>query len=465
MVPSLIRAADPIPIRVGMGDDHEPSIAANPSGPDAMMAWFTDSGIYWASTRNGWTTSRVEFLDGALNGVDPSVAYDPATAAGQPRFWLCFLGSPFARNDLQIARSEIDLGGPLEDLRFDGFCAIPNGNGADKPWLVAGPRPADQTQTNLYVVYVYDSSNTRSVKWLRFLGDASGTNLCDPANWTAPESLGIYGSGPLPMVSPTDPNRLLLVWWAIAPYDDPQGCRAQHIRIRYTANTGDANPLWSEILDVATLQTECDPCACLNALVPAHPANIGKFPSAVVSPSQSGPLKERIHIVWTERNMDQSCTGGNVDLDIYYAQVAFDIGPYRFAVVDGPKIISPDPAGYVCADQYQPWITETPDGVLHVIYYSNENTPDQGTNRSDASATALYADLYHTCSADQGATWSSPTRLTPDSSFLDGTGYQVKEYMGITPGGDGANIYGAFWQSGKGQDMYTIVLAPSCGGR
>ena len=71
-------------------------------------------------------------------------------------------------------------------------------------------------------------------------------------------------------------------------------------------------------------------------------------------------------------------------------------------------------------DRWQPYIRVAPDGAVHVIYNDTRNDP-----------TRVGIDVYHTISTDGGMTWSTPTRLTTETSRSPGDGFEFGDYSGL----------------------------------
>ncbi|MFL5733991.1 MAG: dockerin type I domain-containing protein, partial [Chloroflexia bacterium] len=149
-----------------------------------------------------------------------------------------------------------------------------------------------------------------------------------------------------------------------------------------------------------------------------------------------------IVIVWNDgRN---NATNG---LDVYYIRSTNGGTAWT-----APARLNDDPTGVV-RHQAEPWVTTSPNGIFHSIWYDE---------REETGSTILQH-IYYTQSTDAGATWSSDVRTTDAATNLNigipqGTGWNgaAGDYINVTA--TNSDVYGAWTdtRSGTNEDIYTF---------
>lgn len=131
--------------------------------------------------------------------------------------------------------------------------------------------------------------------------------------------------------------------------------------------------------------------------------------------------------------------------DIYYIRSA-DGGQ----TWNAPARLNDDPAGVV-RQQVEPWVTASPNGTFHAIWYDE---------REDATSNIIF-NIYYSQSTDGGATWSANTRISDATSDLNvgipqGTGWNsaAGDYINLSATND--RVYAAWTdtRSGTNEDVY-----------
>lgn len=252
--------------------------------------------------------------------------------------------------------------------------------------MAAGPDPKDASATRVYCAYNH--------------GVARSSDLGD--SWEAPVPLG-NGLGFLPRVSPDGTVH-------VAYYD--RGTR--HL----LRSSTDGGVTWGpEIVIVDRMDTW---------LFSQPPTRIaGNFRAPALQGLAVHPTDP--NLLYFVYNDTTSMTGGEADVDIYFAR-STDAG----VSWSTPVVINGD-APFV-GDQWFPWIEVDEEGRLHATWYDSRHT-----DQEDSSPINIF-DAYYALSTDDGATWDE-RRLTPNSfsSADDGFGnFFIGDYIGMSVGGSRA---------------------------
>ncbi|MEL7449844.1 MAG: hypothetical protein AAFN78_11585, partial [Pseudomonadota bacterium] len=136
------------------------------------------------------------------------------------------------------------------------------------------------------------------------------------------------------------------------------------------------------------------------------------------------------------------------------------------------RVVTPhSTADQLTVDRWNQWMTVADDGSVHLIYYST---------LGDASRTS--ANLYYTFSEDGAQTWTTPERLTSETSPNINDGFEWGDYNGLAVtmdhiiaaytdnrnegggGGDSVDIY-AVGQARDGGPGPVYTLAPTSPGQ
>ncbi|HEX2224841.1 MAG TPA: sialidase family protein [Thermoanaerobaculia bacterium] len=405
-------------VRVDRGGSQftaETSIVATDQNPDEVIAAWTDSrpadGRF--STRVGVGVSRdggrtwEEFLMEPPAALQDRVQGDPITAR-DPRTGTVWVGglTLFARERDGFFVSRKRPGAAT----FEPAVVVHNEEGADKPWMAAGPDPLDPEKTRLYM------SHNLGLQVSEDLGDT----------WTAPVGLGPYTAF-LPRVGPG--GELYIAYWDLA----------NGVMVRRSLDGGrtlEAPVRAAQRRDFWDFQD--------GSRFPGR-FRVPPFTYLAVDPRDGTVYC--LYFDTTSRIDDES------DVDLYLTR-STDRGatwspPWRI-----PENANP-------GDQFFPWLEVDGSGRLHLVFYDTRFTP-----QSDAD-TVGWLDAVYAWSEDGGATWTQH-RLTPASfssaqGSWDGSEF-LGDYNGLTVAGN--RVYPLYVSTQAGDsDVYahTILFGDPAG--
>ena len=126
-----------------------------------------------------------------------------------------------------------------------------------------------------------------------------------------------------------------------------------------------------------------------------------------------GPFGGSIYAAWTDTTAAESNVAANNHARI---QVAFSRNQGASWTVETPHETSDADS----VDRWNQWLAVGPDGTVHVVFYDTRN---------DTTRTSV--DLYHSFSMDGGVTFSTPSRLTTESSPNIADVFEFGDYNGM----------------------------------
>lgn len=390
----------------------EPYIAV---GPDAAITVFNDRWRGTATKKIGyaiydrasqqWTEDLTDPNGSFSNLIDSSVAYSPATE----EFLLCgLLGSEGAG----VARCFDDPN--------DGWTVAPwslINMGGDRPRLVTGEVFDGQYQEHYVVAWKEGPDEYNYRRWRgRPEDDWEGGRIVlnrDPnkpvtGTWIAQPT--VYGDSPL-YIAYVRENRD-----KSAPPDEPNKCEGATIRflkgtdiddpndpndgeVEFKQLTGLAGPLLSGPVQPVPLQVSLN-CGAIKYFIPYYPSWFAsKFdrvtPEFAVDPTNTN----RMYLVYHDLRKANGALTSNVDVFLH----KLTKGAGRWFVGPRRRVNPVDyPGDY---DQFLPTVTVDLDGRVHVLYYSDENYPDQDDgllqDPNDPNETRSF-DAYYAFSENRG---------------------------------------------------------------
>ena len=168
-----------------------------------------------------------------------------------------------------------------------------------------------------------------------------------------------------------------------------------------------------------------------------------------------GAFNDTIYAAWTDST---GPTGGNPVNNHARIQVGYSRDGGATWTITTPH----ETADATSVDRYHQWLSVGPDGTVHVIFYDTRQDPTRES-----------VDIYHVFSTDGGVSWSTPARLTTESSPDITDGFEFGDYNGLdvvmndliaiftdnrNEGGGGGNsvdVYVAGTQVGNNSDIFT----------
>lgn len=297
---------------------------------------------------------------------DPMLAFDSRTGS----VWAG--GVAFSAGGVFIARK--DPGSP----DFEPSVVVAFSPMADKPFMVAGPRPGLPDTTRLYVV-----SN---------LGLSVSDDLGD--TWATPDPLPL-GVGYLPRLAPD--GRLFIVYW-----DGTDEYRL--LRSDDGGSTFENRPI-AERMDVwGPLDST---------------RFVGQFRAPPLPYFAIDPNDGTLYFMYFDTT---SFAGASYDVDLYFTRSRDGGDTWTTPVI---------PAGLrTDGDQFFPWIEVDDLGRIHLAYL------DSGEVEQFDGVPGGLLDAFYAVSLDRGESWRS-RRLTDTSwsSADDGLGFPfefIGDYIGLT---------------------------------
>jgi hypothetical protein len=373
---------------------NEECVAIDPTNPDNLVAVWRDTRtgalqVGWGYSHDGGNT----WTDGGpLFPVPPGydIASDPVICAGNNGwFHFAHMSIRFTpRIQGLFARISLDSGDswPIFNPAVEYIDPWPDSPVDDKEWI-ACDQTGGPTDGNLYLTWSrYDGVNTFedsvSIWCLRSLDD--GLNFVDQRQVSDSDD-GVR-TWAVPAVGAD--GRVLIAW--TSDYDNA---------IMYDISYDQADTWGTDrvLQPTSFWERQFDGINTLS------------FPALASDMSQS-IYRGRFYCVYADEAADGS-------LDLYVTR-SLDSGE----TWTPPVRLNDDPLGSNI-DQFHPWTTVNPDGVVTVVFYDRRLDP----------ANYLF-DLCVTHSFDGGVTWTPNQRVTGVSSTPDVTNPQQRvlaEYIGV----------------------------------
>jgi hypothetical protein len=405
--------------QVTTADQHEPTLAVNPTNPNNILVaakdWRTGPKQVWyyRSTDGGRTWTDGHLGTGASelpNASDPVLAF-----AADGTAYLAIIG--YNQNDLTVggiyvARSTNGGQSWEQPRQVAGHDAI---NFHDKEWITVDRSNNPATRGTIYVSWtLFSSVNPRSERGDIVVSRSTdgGQTFSPPLRVSLPAQDETQGSFPA-----TGPNgELYVLYYSDTPSsaNDPGPGRGLYI-VRST----DGGQTFSQATRVSTVSRPPSP-------LPGSDFRIFVLPALAVDPT-SGAL----YATWNDYRNDDS--------DVMLSR-STDGGVTWTAA----RRVNDDPAR-PRKDQFFPTVTVGRDSTVHLLWL----------DRRDDPANKLYLPYYAT-STDGGATFTQePLSRTPSDPTIGFQGVLIGDYIAIDTSTDGSKVYTAWVDTRNGdQDIY-----------
>ncbi|MDQ2807146.1 MAG: glycoside hydrolase, partial [Chloroflexota bacterium] len=399
----------------------EPSIAVNPTNPLNIIASGKDERSApgpGTATKQVWeytsTDGGVSWINQAapLNGPNSTRQSDPVNIFSDTGVaYACYLGyndgGGFADTGIYVTRS---TDGGLTWNNTVVAVAEGGSYSTDKQWLAI-----DNTPTSPFYHRIY-------LSWTEF-GVCSGC-----IHFVYSTDGGLTWSSQAFQLSTTNSNQ---------QFSMPTVLANGNVFVNW-ANGGsiaartstDGGVTFSPQVTVGTMNT--------NLAMPGRNWRISAIPVAAADRSTPG----RIAIIWND-GRNNAASG----VDIYSIR-STDGGTTWTA----PARVNDDPTGMV-RQQAEPWVTSSPNGLFHAIWYDE---------REDSSANIVF-NIYYAQSSDGGATWSANIKASDATTDLNigiptGSGWNGAAGDYINLAATDTDIYGVWTdtRSGTNEDIYSL---------
>jgi hypothetical protein len=176
-----------------------------------------------------------------------------------------------------------------------------------------------------------------------------------------------------------------------------------------------------------------------NLSMPGRNWRISAIPVAAADRATPGNLV----ITWND-GRNNAANG----VDVYYTR-----STNGGTTWSAPARLNDDPAGVV-KQQAEPWVTTSPNGVFHAIWYDE---------REDSAGAPILLNTYYSQSTDAGATWSPNVRVSDGVSDLNvgipqGPGWNGAAGDYINLSATDTDVYGVWTdtRSGTNEDIYMV---------
>ncbi len=396
----------------------EPSIAVNPLNPLNIVASAKDersaSGPNtatkevweYASTDGGLTWANVH---APIIGTHANRQSDPVNIFRDDGVaYACYLGyndsAGYTDTGIYVARST-DGGFTWNNT----VLPVNEGSGysTDKQWLAVDNNPTSPYYHRMYL------------SWTEFGGCSACIHFVystDGGLTWSPQTFQLSTGGNQQFSMPTVlANGNVFINWA------------NGANIAYRIST-DGGVTFSTQTNAGTMNT--------NLAMSGRNWRISAIPVAAADRSTPGNLV----ITWND-GRNNAANG----VDIYYIR-----STNGGTVWSAPARLNDDPAALV-RHQAEPWVTTSPDGTFHAIWYDE---------REDATASIIFH-IYYTQSTDAGATWQPDVRISDATSDLNvgipqGSGWNGAAGDYINVSATDTDIYGVWTdtRSGTNEDIY-----------
>ncbi len=399
----------------------EPSIAVNPTNPLNIIASGKDERSAPApgtSTKQVWeytsTDGGLTWINQAAPLVGPNSVHqsDPVNIFSDTGVaYACYLGyndgGGFADTGIYVTRST-DGGLTWNNT----VLAVAEGGSysTDKQWLAIDNNPTSPFYHRLYLSWTEFGVCNGCIHFV--YSSDGGLTWSNQAFQLSSSNSGLQFSMPTVLG-----NGNVFVNWA----------NGSNIAARTSTDGG---VTFSPQVTIGTMNT--------NLTMPGRNWRISAIPVAAADRSTPG----RIAIIWNDgRN------NGTNGVDIYSIH-STDGG----ATWSAPARVNDDPPGVV-RQQAEPWVTTSPNGLFHAIWYDE---------REDSSANIVF-NIYYAQSSDGGATWSPNIRASDGTTDLNigipsGSGWNGAAGDYINLAATDSDIYGVWTdtRSGTNEDVYSL---------
>ena len=399
----------------------EPSIAVNPTNPLNIIASGKDERSApgpGTATKQVWeytsTDGGVSWLNQAAPLVGPNSTRqsDPVNIFSDTGVaYACYLGyndgGGFTDTGIYVTRST-DGGLTWNNT----VVAVPEGGSysTDKQWLAIDNNPASPFYHRIYLSWTEFGVCSGCIHFV--YSTDGGLTWSNQAVQLSTTNSGQQFSMPTVLA-----NGNVFVNWA-----NGSGIAAR--------TSTDGGVTFSPQVTVGTMNT--------NLAMTGRNWRVNSIPVAAADRSTPG----RIVIVWND-GRNNAASG----VDIYSIRSS-DGG----ATWSAPARVNDDPTGVV-RHQAEPWITTSPNGLFHAIWYDE---------REDSSAAIIF-NIYYSQSSDGGATWSTNVKASDATTDLNigipaGSGWNGAAGDYINLAATDTDIYGVWTdtRNGTNEDVYTF---------
>jgi hypothetical protein len=384
----------------------EPSIAVNPTNPLNVVAMAKDE-RGGTNTKQTWIYTSTDGGLTWLNQLFPFAPQSPFSSDPVVNFsddGICYVTSlPYGggTNDgIQIARST-DGG-----ITFTPGVHLPGTNGnTDKEWTWI-----DNVPTSPFYHRIYTA-------WMDF-GSGGGWRLSYSSDrgvtFSTPSAFFNGYQFPMPV---TLPNGHVIVSY-----------RPTSTVIAYRRSTDGGVTLGA----VQTISSLTNP-SC-----PPDNSGCGIWRMNAIPVNSVNRNDGTMIVVWADGRASPTNTA-----TIYYTRSTDNGATWSTAAILAPP-------GVANTYQVEPWVEADEQGIFHAIWYDDRQNPN----------TSLFH-IYYSQSTDNGATWSTATRISTATSDLrigipSSYGGAAGDYINVTAAQ--GNVY-AVWtdtRSGTGEDVYVV---------
>jgi hypothetical protein len=396
-------------------DQHEPTLAVDPTNPNNVLAaakdWRTGPKQVWhyRSTDSGrsWTDGHITTFPTELpNQSDPVLAYDASGTAYMSV--LAYNQNDFSIGGLFVSRSD-DKGATWQQPVLVSANSLELFN--DKEWLTTDRSSNPATRGNVYTTWTLFTRQGRNERGEIMLSRSTdgGKSFSGRVLVSLPEQTNTQGS--YPAVGPD--GALYVLYYNGA--EDSGGLEGL-----YVARSTDGGQTFPQVRLAASVVSPPSP-------LPGSSFRVFVLPTLAVDP-RSGAL----HVTWNDYRAGDS--------DVMLTTSTDDGSTWS-----EPLRVNDDPST-PAHDQFFPTAIVGTDGTLHLVWLDRRDDPEN----------VNYLPYYAT-STDGGKSVTknlpvSRTRSDPDIGF---EGVLIGDYIAVDVSGDGRSVYAAWVDTRNGdQDIF-----------
>jgi hypothetical protein len=349
---------------------NEVTTEINPVNPSLVIAGANNVGgqEMYYSTNGGQTWT--------IQGVLPNTCCDP-TVGWSSDGTVAYVGALSGSLGVSFWRSTD--GGKTWTNRVN----ITQG-GSDKEFLHVDLSPTSPFRDNLYMTY--HNNNVMQV--------ARSTNR--GLNWQATG----FPSAPRGIGSDITTDNAGNVYHFYGAFNERQIVMIKSV---------DGGASWQQPRVVAQTQASFD------WPIPAFETRRAWIYASADTDRSNGPFAGSIYVAWTDTTAPDNNSNPNVNHTQIH--VAFS----RNGGTTWQQSIPHETDDVLTVDRFNQWLTVDQAGVVHVVYYDTRNSADRKN-----------VDLYYSFSSDGGVSWSTPERISSETSKNLTDGQEWGDYNGIS---------------------------------